>query len=556
MSRVFAVLASTLMAALGSRAAPGQDCGSAYIQSSPSIVSYAGSASIAVSFVASPDGTVRASDAGTGASLWEFRPPEAQAASAERGISHALITPLRILRFDANGDGAINAGEGDRVWLYFGLRRAGPFYYALDVSEPAQARVLWKRSSDSLPGLAEAWSPPTLARIRVSGASQNGEALVLVAGGGLPAQVSSGDGGPADEVAEASGDALFIIDAATGELLWRASGTASTAPAQFRSARMTNPFAARVTAVDVDADGFTDRLYAVDLAGQVFRFDIWNGRPAANLVTGGVIADLSVPVGNESATAGRARFFNAPDAALILSRTAQPYYNLALGSGDMSFANATSAQDRFYTVRDRTPFLRMSQSDFDGMIPIVPADLVNLTVDAAARVPPDAKGWRIDLDALAGGYGERVLAESLTAEGVVLFTTFIAKSSSNVPPDAAASTDDGCDLSGTTRVYAVRVETGSAALDLNDDGAVTDADRSISLETPGPPAGLSMRLPAPDGTGNGPSVPIPGIPPAPGHDPGPTDDQGARCFVGERALSTCVELDALRRTFWYRATVD
>ena len=43
---------------------------------------------------------------------------------------------------------------------------------------------------------------------------------------------------------------------------------------------MRYPIAARVNAVDTDSDGFADRLYAADLGGQVWRFDIWNGKPA------------------------------------------------------------------------------------------------------------------------------------------------------------------------------------------------------------------------------------------------------------------------------------
>ena len=121
---------------------------------------------------------------------------------------------------------------------------------------------------------------------RVAGAAQNGEHFVLVVGGGYPAS-SSGGGA-------AGGNRLFMMDAATGKLLWTA-GDQSRADRALP--RMTHAVAARVAAIDTDGDGFADRMYAADVGGRIWRFDIWNGRGPGDLVTGGVLASLGAGVG-------------------------------------------------------------------------------------------------------------------------------------------------------------------------------------------------------------------------------------------------------------------
>ena len=53
---------------------------------------------------------------------------------------------------------------------------------------------------------------------------------------------------------------------------------------------MNNSIPGRITVIDTNGDGFADRMYAGDMGGRVWRFDIINGSGASTLVTGGVIA--------------------------------------------------------------------------------------------------------------------------------------------------------------------------------------------------------------------------------------------------------------------------
>lgn len=458
----------------------------------------------ALRFKAAADGTLRAEDIATGSELWTFRAPEAEAAvtAGER------MTGLAVLRFDSNGDGVIDPRDGDRVWLYFGFKRAGAFYYALDVTDRTP-RLLWRADGSTMNGLGDAWSTPAIARIRVGGARQNGEQLVVLVGGGLE-----------------TGNALFMLDAASGRVLWSAG---ISAPANFISARMTEGFASRLVAIDFDGDQFTDRLYAADVGGRVWRFDVWNGRTAAQLVTGGVFASLGAieplsPTAAPLVGADARRFFVAPDVAYIRPRGELPYYNVSLGSGDASSLGARGVQERFYALRDYAPFKRLTQAEYDASTPIFDDEL------------PGPKGWKLDLAA-----GERVLADSITVNGATLFTTF----------RPTGDAEDLCGATGTNRVYAVKVESPQPALDLNDDGQITDADASLALDGSGAAEAPRIELVRP-----GASEGSPGDPTAPGTSPESHEGSATtRCLVGTQVLKQCIPLGTVVRTFWKRATI-
>ena len=90
------------------------------------------------------------------------------------------------MKYDINGDGVVDPSAGDRVLLYFTTGRNSGLsrYYALDVTDKASPQFLWSIDSTQLPGLGQAWSSPTVARVTVAGATQNGQHLVLIFGGG------------------------------------------------------------------------------------------------------------------------------------------------------------------------------------------------------------------------------------------------------------------------------------------------------------------------------------------------------------------------------------
>lgn len=476
-------------------------------------------------FKPGPDGVLHALDAQTNSELWAYTPPDLDTTRRADG----LMTDVRVLRFDANSNGVIEPGAGDRVWVYVGLRRGGRYYYALDATERTRVQLLWKIGPAELPGVGETWSTPTLARVKVAGVTQNGEHLVVILGGGY------------DETLP-SAHRIYIVDAATGHLLWYAGGPGGIEiprPPDLALSAMVDPVSARIAALDTDGDLFADRLYIADLGGRVWRFDIWNGRDREQLVTGGVFANLGATATGAVLPSDARRFFHAPDVALIQHRGAGPYFNLAIGSGDRANPFDALAHDRFYSLRDRNPFMPISQSMYDALTPVTDDNLFDITDGVGtAAVPTSASGWRLDLRLNGGWFGEKALVEALTVDGIILFTTY-------QPPSDASSCS-----AGINRVYALRADNGDPAIDFNDDGIVTTTDAAMHLTQTGIAGEVNLIIPShanPNGTDPG------GIPTPPGEE---RPDVRVQCAVGAEAMHACVTSEGLLRTFWRRDSIN
>jgi type IV pilus assembly protein PilY1 len=488
----------------------------------PVLVDYGGPANESeprnvVLFQGTADGALRALDV-QGRELWKFTPPGISASDGEGD----LMTELRVLRFDADNDGRIDPASGDHVWLYFGMRQGGRFYHAIDATDRTRIRSLWSVGPDELPGVGETWSPPNIARVRIAGAAQNAELFVVIVGGGFDPGLAA--------------NRIYMLDAASGHLLWDAGGSESPTRVDLPLTSMTHGVAARVVVLDTDGDRLSDRLYTVDVAGRIWRFDIWNDHDRSALVTGGVLAILSTVSTGDTASADSRRFYSAPDIALVQPRGAAAYFNLAIGSGDRNAPSGTGTHDRFYAIRDRNPFVRLNQAEFDSLRPITERDLVDVTASlAAATVAPSAAGWMIDLRLHGGWVGEKVLAEATTLNGTVLFTT-------HTP--SARDVIDPCAAEGANRAYALRIDSGWPALDLDDDHAITQSDAARDLAHGGLPGAVSVVLGPETRTSD-----------AAAQDAGLASSE-FRCLVDGEPLPRCPTARHLVRTFWEHPSVN
>ncbi|MCU0624841.1 MAG: PilC/PilY family type IV pilus protein, partial [Gemmatimonadaceae bacterium] len=227
----------------------------------PALVTYGGTsgrtdAADGVVYVPTNDGFLHAFDARSGEELWGFIPPELlgrlvdlyrNPSVAQR--TYGLDADVRLLKFDVNQDGVVDAAAGDRVWLFFGMRRGGRHLYALDVTDRNRPRLKWNLGPAQLPGIGETWSTPTIARVRIDGADQNAENLVLVFGGGYDdAQENY------EYTTDSSGNRIFIVDAASGRLLWFAGGPAAAGTPDLELPRMTHSIPGRVVVLDTNGD--------------------------------------------------------------------------------------------------------------------------------------------------------------------------------------------------------------------------------------------------------------------------------------------------------------
>jgi type IV pilus assembly protein PilY1 len=323
------------------------------LHSRPAVLNYGGSTGVVV-FYGSNDGQLRAvngnqTGAGAGEELWSFVPqehlPKLKRLRSNDPEIRLSPTPaaLPAEARDYFVDGPIgvyfkrdSAGATERAIIVVGMRRGGRFLYALDVTNPAAPKFLWKvsNSSSGMSLLGQTWSEPRVVKIR--GVSDP----VVIFGGGYDATAEDGSTTPT------MGNAVFVLNAVTGALVRRfttLNATASPAPSVAR------PVVADVTLVDTDFDGRIDRGYAADLGGNIYRIDFeshdsddwWDFTFPSNW-TIYKVADLS-----GGTTTGR-KFFYPPD--VVLTRD---FAALLIGSGDREKPLLSATQDHFFQVFDR-----------------------------------------------------------------------------------------------------------------------------------------------------------------------------------------------------------
>ncbi len=337
---------------------------------------------------ATQDGLLHAFDALAGIEQWAWIPQALVPRIAELSDDWPAISRSHGI------DGALvlhedESGAGHR-WLLFGLGRGGAHYYALDLLRPDDPRLLW---SFALPDAkVQARGEPVVTRLRITGSGQStGDWIVLLPGGydtRFDAPDADGSG---------AGDALHIVDAATGRLLWSLP--------EFT----TLPSAPR--ALDLDGDGYLDRAYLVDVTGNLWRIDFASGAALAGIASARRIARLGT---------GAHRFFATPDAAIV-QLGGESRLAIAVGSGALTRPRGSSLVDRAYVLFDSLTGAAGAEVDEE--------DLFDAT-DAAGALPLDARGWYVRLE--AHGAGEKVIGSTVTFDHVLRFQTY-----QPLPADAA-----------------------------------------------------------------------------------------------------------------------
>jgi type IV pilus assembly protein PilY1 len=479
-----------------------------------------------------PTGTDTAT---SGNELWAFVPKEMLPhlkdlyANAPVGNKHyGLDGSIAVLRYDINGDGTISGN--DRVILYFGTGRNADTsaYYALDVTDRNNPQLLWKDDGAKLPGLGQAWSTPVITRVNINGATQNSQRLVLVMAGGYDAMEENTTYYPADTV----GNHVYMVDAITGNLLWSAGKTG----ANFNNANMDHAIPSAVAVLDVDGNGYADRMYVGDMAAQLWRFDIVNGNSAAALVTGGIIASLGTKLDAVHPIADQRRFYSTPDVSAEQKPHLSPFLSIAIGSGYRGHPLNQTIHDRFYDIRDYSGFTHLSQAQFNAL-PVVrdalstgtPA-LVDITAIASPTLATTAPGWQLDLNTHPDWtVGEKSLVPSRTFGDQIIFTTYTPNTT--VPSDPCSGVG-----TGTNRAYAVDVFDGSPVFDRNNDNVLTVADRSQDLRQSGIAPETAFLFPAP--------------PPGAGVGALNGGNGAVTCLSGVEVLNVCKKFDQRVKTYW------
>ena len=185
----------------------------------------------------------------------------------------------------ANNRVNVNTTGGKGVFAYGGLRMGGEAFYGLNLNDNNNPRMMFTITPDTsgFSRMGQIWEKPTKAKIKTSTTDTGTD--VLVFGGGYDMcyeneafQVGVTDTalGACSNISTTKGNAVYIINAKTGALIWSASNVSNSTGASKTVPDMTNSIVAGVTVLDRNNDGFMDHIYFADLGGQIFRADFTN----------------------------------------------------------------------------------------------------------------------------------------------------------------------------------------------------------------------------------------------------------------------------------------
>ncbi len=429
------------------------------LHSQPAAIVYGGTQANpeVVVFTATNDGYVHAIDASTGEELWAFIPREhlqnlprlffnSEAPYKFYGVDGDIVPVVK----DVDDDGVIEPGDGDFVYIMFGMRRGGSSYYLLDVTDKNAPQMKWRLST---PDMGQTWSRPTVARVDMNEPGLNNDKAVVIFGGGYDTAHDTIDH-PAME--DTKGAGIYFVDLQSGNVLWRAGRDAG---ANLQLPGLTRSIPTQVRVIDLSGDGFVDRMYASDMGGQILRFDIFNdkspdGTGTDALVTGGVVAQLGAEGMGSPAVEDTRRFYAAPDVSIFNDNIQnRRFIAISLGSGYRAHPLDDSNTDRFYSIRDKNVFNALTQAEYDAITPITESDLVEISGQVGTVIGQNNAGWKFTLPA-----DQKVFSNSVTFNNEIFFVAFSADTA------GAAICSAG---TGRNFLYRVSVKNGDPIADLD-----------------------------------------------------------------------------------------
>jgi type IV pilus assembly protein PilY1 len=456
------------------------------LHSSPVALVYAGGADKKGTtrlFVGTNDGLVRVinADDDSGQEMWAFLPQELlsiQADLKKNEAGHRIYgvdaTPTFLV--NDGGDGIIDKDKGDSAQMFIGMRRGGTNLYALDVTDPDAPQLMWVikgskavngASQTSSPGfekLGQTWSKPKPVRV----ARYSSKPVLLFGGGYHETQDESFS-------KVESGNAIYMVDTETGELVWWASssiGKTESAAPFLELKGMDYAIPSDLALLDTKGAGVVNRIYVGDANGQVWRIDLDVGKNGV----GGRLATLSGDPPTGVTNENKRRFFYPPDVVTRIKTGDLIYDLVVIVSGTRPDPLGTSTHDQFYALRDFA-INGLVDKDDDGNADVDKTSFATLTagdlVDVTDYIVPksegeasvvieglnDSKGWFVNLNQQPdkGEWaGEKGLASPIVLKGKVYFTTYL-------PPSGKEK--DPCKPSeGKSYLYSLDILSGETAL--------------------------------------------------------------------------------------------
>jgi type IV pilus assembly protein PilY1 len=395
-------------------------------------------------YVGANDGMLHGFDALTGAELFAYVP-----AGLDFGQLGNLSDPQYSPSHQYFVDGPVvvssNSQTPGKNYLVGSLGRGGKGVYGLDVTTPttfSTASVAWDKTGTALgDDMGQVLGEPLFVTLNKldPDTSQRMQAVVVSNG------INSTNGHAV----------LFVLDVTDGTVVAKidtgiGSDNGLSAP----------------RGADVDGDGDVDYVYAGDLKGNIWKFNLNNANSSTWDVSNG-----GSPLFSAVDSDGTAQPITAGLAIARDPATSKVWIFAGTGSFmTSSDISNTNVQTMYGLIDDGTEI--GSRDDLVERSIIVAKTQDGNDVrgfEASTTMPSDKRGWYVDLDTPSAG--ERVVSNPRVRGAVLLFASMI-------PPQ-----ENTCDAGGTGYVNAIDPFTGSSLtqpyFDSNGDGKV-DEDDSVT----------------------------------------------------------------------------
>ncbi|MDD2273469.1 MAG: hypothetical protein PHP95_05305 [Desulfuromonadaceae bacterium] len=494
-------------------------------------------------YVGANDGMLHAVRDCDGSEAWAFIPPDLLPnLQYVHGVTHTSFTDSTVSAYVYDKP-KISAEDDpsdipDKVLLLVGQRRGGGtnavpakgYYYLVDATDPENPKYV-KRISNATTGfteLGETWSEPKLERIRTG---SNTYKIAAIFAGGYDNlnedsryganQLYLGTGGVtlsdtgagfvtsigSSAAASPKGRGVYVVEIANlgttidftnaGSLLWSYTYNATTS--SNTNSGMLYSIAGEIATVDTKGRGYIDRLYAVDSAGNLWRFNIGASSPPTTAYDTSTWTGMKVFTPNPgsvgTADVGRKTFYKPSvlldycyDSATSAMVTCDMVF---YGTGDREHPLNKNVLDRLYMVKvkdkDTTggkTECATTATDLSNCLLDVTTNQLQTTQIVNSSVNPNnptvgsvdyilnqiktSSGWYIKLDE---NDGEKALASPRVINKIAYFTTYVPTNS------------DPCQIAnpGDSYVYILNYQTGEAALNLDKtNDAATAATRTTT----------------------------------------------------------------------------
>lgn len=428
-------------------------------------------------YVSSNDAMLHAINAATGAELFTYVP------DATIGSLSVLSDPL----YGCSGvgciphryfvDGAPRVADAyfNTAWhsvLVNTLAAGGKGIFALDVTTPssfAASNVLWEISTTQAPGP----SSDLTDFANNLGFTLPQASIVKMHDGSWAAVVANGYESASKKAV------LYLIDIETGHII-------QTIDTGVGSAGMPNGLSAPI-AVDEDGDRITDSIYAGDLLGNLWKFDVsasnsglWKVAYGTNPSPAPLYVALD-SLGNRQPITAKPQVGKHPNGGLMVYFGTGKYF-----ADNDQVVGATPQIQTFYGIRDQNAVVA-DRSDLQQQSILAESTITipaTITPPAAAfaidvRVTTDTtvvyaakEGWFMDfISPVVGAEGERMVSAPLLRSGRIIFSTLI--------PDP-----DPCDWGGSSWLMELDAVNGSrlasSPFDVNGDGVI-DVNDLVSI---------------------------------------------------------------------------